>query len=142
MKVNNLGKINLAERQSEFSHVSTDLGEGGCSLEISSYKIRDSASDALKGAVLSEPLAPDFADKAQFSHYFQYRLFRDGNVELTAQAHEDLAMAATICSAVEDFPDLLMNVRTCRSLRMFTDIVIARPCQPNDLQKKIKIMLP
>ena len=51
-------------------------------------------------------------------------------------------MTATVCRAAEDFLGLLVDVRTRRRLRMPEDVVITRPCQSDDLQKKIKIMLP
>lgn len=142
MEVHDLGEIHLAERQSELGHVSTDLREGRISGEVAINEIGNRMSGALVRAVPPEPLASDFADKLQLPHHLQHRLFRDGEVEFTTQAHEDLPMTATVCRAAEDFLGLLVDVRTRRRLRMPEDVVITRPCQPDDLQKKIKIMLP
>lgn len=83
VKVNDLSEVYLTEGQSELCHIGTDLREGAGCFEIACQEIGNGTIVAFIRAVLSKPLSPNLTDQPQFSHYLQYRLFRDDDVELT-----------------------------------------------------------
>lgn len=130
-------EVGLAPGPLELGDVGAELLPRAGGGEVAPYDVLERlAHNALVRAVpMTVGLAADAAADPHLPHHLEHGLVGYGHAELSAQAHGDLAVAASVGRAREDLRHRAPQLRTRRPGRVRQRVVVGGPGQADALQQ-------